>query len=244
MRRQRTESLSPESKVVTSARNYEYSNAPPNWMAPDASPGVKSQVELPRGFWRANPQESPLTPSFSPFTTTPSLPMPPPQAWSSGHTTPGSRDDGSWPLPQRSISYSNLEGMQSQPPYGYSSPIHQPQSSVSEHYTMKPRISNAGLYPPTITTANLHPSVPSPVSANETHPHSAGMITPNYSQWQQHYTYQKPAGSIAEPYAPWNPSSHGGSHHAPLGSHGAPPFGYGDPASGPYYPSPPSHHSR
>jgi hypothetical protein len=88
MKRQRTESFSPENKggkslnpgdrlhtfpekvaVVTSSRNFEYNNhGPTNWMAPDASPGIKHQGDVPQSFWRPNPQDSPLTPAFSPFT--------------------------------------------------------------------------------------------------------------------------------------------------------------------------------
>jgi hypothetical protein len=260
MKRQRTESFSPETKgkrelhppnfcsdgtsVVTSARNFEYSQAPPNWMAPDASPGVKPHVELPQGFWRANPQESPITPAFSPFT--PNLQIPPPQSWNSGPTEPNARDEMSWPLPQRSISYSNLEGLQGHPQYGgYQQSQHQPHNhSVSEHYTTKPRVSHSGMYPPLITTSTgPHSAIePSPsLTSDPHHSHSAGAVPSHYQHWQQPYSYPKPVGPGGEPpYGSWNPS-HGGPHHLPEENH-APPA-WGEPLNGSYYPPPP-HHTR
>jgi len=261
MKRQRTESFSPETKgnhisplstccsddasVVTSSRNFEYSHGTTNWMAPDASPSVKSQTEMPQSFWRANPQESPLTPAFSPFT--PNLQIPPPQNWPTTHTEPSPRDELSWPVPQRSISYSNLEGLQGHhqyAPYQHPHPQQHHNQAASDHYTTKPRVLQSGMYPPPISTSTGAHSAAEPSSAttSETqHSQSAGALPPHYPQWQQPYPFQKPVVSSSEPYGPWN-TSHGG-HHLPDEGHSTATYGYGDPAGGAYYPPPP-HHAR
>jgi len=261
MKRQRTESFSPENKgsviplkpypenyphptVVTSSRNYEYSQnsqGRTNWMAPDASPSAKAQGDTSQTFWRVNPQDSPLTPAFSPFT--PNLAIPPQQGWPASHTEPSPREDMSWgPGPQRSISYSNLEGLQNQQHYSpYPNP---PTSSVPEHYESKPRIlPSSGMYPPPIATSGNNPPQPGPASAPvlgmPDHPsHSAGSLPPvPFSNWQQQqqpqYSYQKPASAGAEQYGGWHGAQHG-EHPSQQG------YGYGDP--GVYYP--PQPHGR
>lgn len=266
MKRQRTESFSPENKgstiplkpypetyphptVVTSSRNYEYPpgpQGPTNWMAPDASPSTKAQGDVPQTFWRVNPQDSPITPAFSPFT--PNMAIPPSQGWPASHPEPSPREDMSWGSgPQRSISYSNLEGMQSQQHYSaYPNP---PTPSVPEHYEAKPRIvPSSGMYPPPISTSQNHPPPPGPASApvhgiSDQQPHSANSLPPvPFSNWQQQqqqqqhspYTYQKPASAGTEHYGGWNAPQHAEQQPPPPG------YGYGDP--GAYYPPP--HHGR
>ncbi|KAH8814174.1 hypothetical protein F5882DRAFT_485699 [Hyaloscypha sp. PMI_1271] len=266
MKRQRTESFSPENKganfrhlppqtvsndpaVVTSSRNFEYPPGPTNWMAPDASPSTKAPTsDVPQPYWRVNPQDSPLTPAFSPFT--PNLQIPPQQNWPAPHPEASPRDDMSWSVPQRSISYSNLEGLQSQHHQHYSQYSHPPSQPGSDHYTTKPRVlPSSGMYPPPISTSGsaIPPSETSSAGLPDTsqHPHSAGSLPPvPYSSWQQPYSYQKPPSSGADHYGGYAP--HGSLPHLqggpPVqgeGAHGPPPnYGYGDPAGGIYYPPP------
>lgn len=249
MKRQRTESFSPETKVVTSSRNFEYGHGTTNWMASDASPGVKPQTEISQSYWRPNPQESPLTPAFSPFT--PSLQIPPPQNWPNAHPDASPRDDLSWSVPQRSISYSNLEGLQGHPQYGapFQHPHNQPNHnhSASDHYTTKPRTLQSGMYPPPISTSTGPHSATETPSATTSEPgqhaHSAGALPSHYPQWQQPYSYQKPVVSGSEPYGAWH-NSHGAPHNLPEEGHAPPTYAYGDPAGGGYYPLPAPQHGR
>lgn len=256
IKRQRTESFSPENKgvktlssavndfpekvaVVTSSRNYDYNQGTTNWMAPDASPGIKHQGDVSQQYWRQNPQDSPLTPAFSPFT--PSLQIPPHQNWPTPHTEPSPREDMSWSVPQRSMSYNNLEGLQShQPNYA---PYSQapPSNTVPDHYTTKPRPQQLpGMYPPPLSSSSMMaPTTSATTTEPPPHPHSAGALPPApYGSWQQPY-YPKPIGSTGEDYNHgWN-SSHGlprpaqysGDNHAPAPATTY----YAEPQSGMYY---------
>ena len=260
-KRERTESSSPENKgmrlsprlflsrsdifpVVTSSRTFDYNHGT-NWMARDASPSTTKSPEGTQTYWRVNPQDSPLTPAFSPFASNHQIP--PPQNWPS-HTGVSPRDESAWgPVPQRSISYSNIEGLQNQHPYVPFS--HAPQQ-VGDHYTTKPRMVNPGIpgmYQPPISTSG------SSMSATETtptthepsqHPHPAGSSHPGmpsapYQNWQHPYSYQKSAGSSGDSYGAWNAPQ--GSHgQAEVGVHGEQTsYMYGEPQNGMYYPPPP-----
>lgn len=230
MKRQRTESFSPENKgvklltpglnsfpdkvaVVTSSRDFKYNNSNhglTNWMAPDAS-GLKNEAQgdVPQPYWRQNnPQDSPLTPAFSPFT--PSLQIPPPQNWPTAHAQPSPREDLSWSVPQRSISYSNLEGLQNQqhqqqqyaPSYTQS-----PSSSIPDQYTTKSRgpQQHSGIYPSLSTQTTGGMMAPTTSATNHEslpHPHSAASLPPAaFNSWQQPQHYQpKPIGSTNEGY--------------------------------------------
>jgi hypothetical protein len=279
MKRQRTESFSPENKggkpltpglnsfpekvaVVTSSRNFDYNHGPTNWMAPDASPGLKQQGQgdVPQTFWRQNnAQDSPLTPAFSPFT--PSLQIPPPQNWPTPHTEPSPRDDISWSVPQRSISYSNLEGLHSsqhhQQQQQYTPSYTQsPSSSIPDHYTTKPRghQQHPGMYPPLSTQATsgmMAPATSATTNEPSPHPHSAGSLPPaTFSPWQQHYQ-PKPIGSNSEGYGyPHHdglprpnpiPQYPGEAHHPTSGAPPPAPTYYQEPQG--YYQGPPHPHS-
>ncbi|KAE8447449.1 hypothetical protein EG329_010722 [Mollisiaceae sp. DMI_Dod_QoI] len=230
--------------VVTSSRNFEYNTAPhhgaTNWMAPDASPGAKPQTEVPQPYWRVNQQESPLTPAFSPFT--PSLQIPPPQNWPASHPEPSPREDIGWSVPQRSISYSNLEGLHNHQQYSpYPNP---PPQAGPDQYAAKPRVlHSSGMYPPPIQTsgAPVPPYEAASATSSDTpqHPHSAQSLPPvPISNWQQPYSYQKPASAGPEYHEGWS-AGHGGQPHLQPGTQ-APPSGYGypDPGPGMYYPPP------
>ena len=254
MKRQRTESFSPENRgmafsphfwssrsdnipVVTSSRSFDYNHGT-NWMASDASPSTTKPSEVPQSFWRVNPQDSPVTPAFSPFT--PNLQIPPPQNWPHPHTEASPRDELSWgSVPQRSISYSNIEGLQTQ--HQYAPFPHPPSQQVGDHYTTKPRLVNSGMYPPPISTSGSAISASETTSTTHEPSHSTGSLPPtSYQSWQQPYSYQKPAGSSAESYGAWN-APHGGQQHLPeVGGHGGQTsYAYGEPQSGMYYPPPP-----
>ena len=258
MKRQRTESFSPESRGLyisrsphylsnpkpgATSRSYDYSHGNTNWMAPDASPSTKPP-DLPQSFWRVNNQDSPLTPAFSPFT--PSLPIPPPQSWPATHSEASPRDEMSWPVPQRSISYSNLEGLNNHHHYGSFPHPQNPQPHPSpDHYTSKPRAMHSSMYPPPISTSNSgHPATEATSAATSDpsqHSYSAGSLPPaHYPHWQQPYPYQKPVGPSSEPYSPWG-NPHSAPHHGLSEEGHATPtgYGYGDPASGGgFYPPP------
>ena len=254
MKRQRTESFSPETKgllffqrlslrdpdslsVVTSSRNFEYNHGPTNWMAADGSPGAKTQAEIPNSYWRSH-QESPMTPAFSPFT--PSLHIPPVHSWPNNHPEPSPREDLSWPVPQRSTSYGNLENLQNNHPHSNYPPPPPPLGHhypSSDHFTTKPRV--LGSYPPPLSTSGGgHPTAQTSESPH--HSQSAGALPPvNYPHWQQPYSYQKPIVSSSEPYSSWS-NPNGGHNSIPEEGHGPlPSFGYADPASTSYYPPPP-----
>ncbi|KAH9218975.1 hypothetical protein DL95DRAFT_487244 [Leptodontidium sp. 2 PMI_412] len=267
MKRQRTESFSPENKgkdllsssdnkfpnnpaVVTTSRNFEYTQSAhhgtTNWMAPDASPSTANpKTEGSQPYWRVNPQDSPLTPAFSPFT--PGLQIPPPQNWPNPHPEASPREDPGWSVPQRSISYSNLEGLHSQH-QNTQYAQYPPPPPINEHYTTKPRVlQSSGMYPPPIQTSPSTVASHDPISATSSephqHPHSAHSLPPvQFSSWQQPYSYQKPASAGPDHYPGWT-GPQGGQQHLPhlQTDQGHPPpagYGYGDPSNGMYYPPP------
>ncbi len=254
MKRQRTESFSPESSqggedpefgygkssnlssVVTTSRSFDYNHGPINWMAPDAPPNTKAPIEGPQSLWR-NPQDSPMAPAFSPYT--PNLQIPPAQNWPGQQADASPREDLSWQAgqPQRSMSYGNLEHLPSQhsyPPY-----THGPSQPITDHYTTKPRVlassASSGMYPPPIATSG------GSISALESHdgmPHHSANSMPSgqFSNWQPPpYSYQKPANAGPDNYGRWNGSRQEESDEP---GQGPPPgYAYGEPSpGGMYYP--------
>ncbi|KAG9245697.1 hypothetical protein BJ878DRAFT_337641 [Calycina marina] len=231
MKRQRTESFSPEAKglpflrrapagppdlapVVTSSRNFEYSQGVTNWMASDISPGVKSHHGRPPPdsssmYWRGQHQDSPMTPAFSPFT--PSGQNLPVQTWPKSQPEPNQRDDASWPAPHRSMSYNNLEGGVTNPhqhPQSYQQASHS--DHPPQHYTIKSRASHLEHYPPPpiVTSSSHHSSEYMSSATSESSPHhsqSAGALPPAcYSHWQQPCSYQRPVVTNSESYEGWS----------------------------------------
>ncbi|KAI6708035.1 hypothetical protein JHW43_009435 [Diplocarpon mali] len=257
MRRQRTESFSPEIKskeifppppihnfpahpaAIASSRAYEYPPPPPHgaadWVAAETSPSTgKLKTDASQPYWAANPHESPITAAaFSPF-----IPNLPPQNWPPAHNGATSREQN-WTIPQRSVSYSNLEGLQNQQQYQnspYPHYSHPPQ--VNDHYTTKSRVlQSSAMHPPPIQTSSTVAPL-EPVSATSTEPHqhahSANPLPPvPFPNWQQPYAYHKPVGADQYPWSgpPAPPTLH------PEGEDLPPPasYGYGDPANGIYY---------
>lgn len=226
--------------VVTSSRPYEYPHpsGTTNWMAPEPSPSAKPHSDAPQPFWRVNPQDSPLTPAFSPYT--PNLP---PQNWPASHTEASPREDVNWSVPQRSMSYNNLEGLQNQ--QSYSPYHHPPPGPISDHYTTKPRVlQSSGMYPPPPISTAANPAPPpetaSTAPPETTQPHSANSLPPvPFSNWQQPYSYQKPPSASSEYHGAWN-SPHGNQPHVQGEATHPPPttYGYGEPAPPMYYQQP------
>ncbi|PBP28398.1 Fungal Zn binuclear cluster domain containing protein [Diplocarpon rosae] len=256
MRCQRTESRSPEMEgkevfpppihnfpihpaAIPSSRAYEYPPPPPHgstdWMAPDPAPStVKSKTDASQPYWTVNPQESPLTPAFSPFN--PNLQIQPPPNWPPSHNEASPRDD-SWSAPQRSMSYSHLEGLQNQhlnTPYSQ----YHPPPQINDHYTTKSRaLQSSGMLPaPTQTSSTVAPHEPTPATSSESHQHAhPGSSLPPvpFPDWQHPFAYPKPVGidqySWSGPSAP--PTLHSEEGHVPP----PPGYGYGDPANEIYY---------
>ncbi|RDW67727.1 hypothetical protein BP6252_09123 [Coleophoma cylindrospora] len=218
-KRHRTASFSPEVKGISQSRPFDYGQASTGWIPSDAaSTATKGQTDMPQNYWRPQPQESPVTPGFAPYPS--NLQIPPPQAWAGNHPEQSPREDLGWSsVPQRSTSYSNLEGLNSQQPYvPYSqAPTH----NVGDNYTTKPRMMQTNMYPPPLSSSS------GSFSAAEAVPqHSAGPVpSSHYQGWQQQnqYAYQQPG-----------PTQFGEVTAA------GPHYGYGEPAPS-MYPAPPSH---
>lgn len=203
-------------------------------MAPETSPNSKAPTDMPNSYWRATAQESPLTPAFSPFTQMQ------PQNWSNAHTEASPRNELSWSVPQRSTSYSNLEGLSAQHNHHHYTPYSQTVSS-GDSYSTKPRVLHS-MYPPTISTAGASVAPPeSLTTSNDASqpPNSAGVL-PSFPSWPSNpppHTYQRSAPPTGDQYGSWN-NSQGG--HLPLpveiAHSGAPAYNYSE-GPGMYYPA-------
>lgn len=226
MKRQRTDSFSPETKgkdipssssanfpnspaVITTTRNFEYPQPPPphgttNWMAPEASPSTANpKTEAAQPYWRVNPQDSPITPAFSPFT--PGLQMPPSQNWPPPHEA-SPREDPGWSVPQRSSSYSNFEGLHNQEPNPQYAQ-YPPPPPIHDQYSKPP-----GMQPPMLKTSlgGFASHAPHETSNMPHHPHSAHSLPPvPVAHWQGPYSSEKAASAGTEQYTGWS-GPHGG----------------------------------
>ncbi|TGO22985.1 hypothetical protein BPAE_0148g00150 [Botrytis paeoniae] len=235
VKKERNESFSPDNKVVTSSRNFDYNGGQTAWMAPEVSPGTKPPAEMSGNYWPAS-QESPMTPGFSPYTT-PNMHLANAQNWQSrGHhgqpeTNPREPE---WPAPQRSVSYSNLEGMQNShqhSAYGLPNP--------SDSYApARTRASNGAIYPQNITTTHPHSAaeISSASTIGTAYTHSATPISAGpYTGWNQPYTggYAKVSPGV-DTYASWN-GAQGGQRiveeEESVGGYG----GYSSSGGGVYY---------
>lgn len=187
------------------------------------------------GYWRVNGQpEPPMTPAFSPFT--PNMPSNHPPNWIQA-PEPSPREDLSWPMPQRSISYSNLEGVHNSHAY----PPFPPPNPIPEHFATKPRLQQHGnVFPlPIATTAGPLPTAASSAPPDTTQLGNAISPMPdNFAQWpQQQYAYPKPPGSGLE-YGAW--TAPGLPNNIPEeGQPTAAQYGYPEASNGVFYPSGP-----
>jgi hypothetical protein len=109
----------------------------------------KASSDVPSSYWRMASHETPLTTAFSLFT--PNVQLPHHSNWPHSATEPNSREDIGWPVPQRSMSYSNHDSLH-HPSY---STFHQNPSEPSSRDEFAPR---QGPPPPDVYPTNLTPT--------------------------------------------------------------------------------------
>ncbi|KAL1892521.1 hypothetical protein Sste5346_007033 [Sporothrix stenoceras] len=225
------EPFSPDPKM--SGRNsFDYSHSGmPNWMSADASPSSSKPGDM---SWRSYPQESPITPAFSPYTT---HAAPPSATWTSDAAR-GS-DDLGWsypPPPPRSLSFgsdtmSSHHGHQQQtyPSISQMTSGHHHTNNGSSHrsssssYDRKSSAAAAAaamsdLYQSPTTIPGVD-SIPGTTLDHHVSLTAGAVGTTAYSNWQQPYSYSKD-GSDA--YVGW-------------GDHNGTPASEGHAASSMYY---------
>ncbi|QSZ32392.1 hypothetical protein DSL72_001966 [Monilinia vaccinii-corymbosi] len=210
-KKETTESFSPGNKVVTSSQNFDYSGGHTAWVAPEVPPGNKTAADMPGSYWPANSQESQMTPAFSPYAT-PTMQMANTQSWQSRghHGQPEANPrEPEWSAPQRSVSYSHLEGIQTSSQntaYGVPHP-------TDPYASARARALNDAMYPPNIATTHPHSAaeIPSTSTIGTAYTHSATpMSAGSYTGWDQPYVsgYAKVSPGV-DTYASWH-GSHGG----------------------------------
>lgn len=195
------------SASTTSARVFDYDgHAHMNWMAPKGMPIQRMHVDMPE-YLGMHTQESPITPGFSPFT--PNMPHHA-MAWSA-HPDAGRPDEAAaFSIPQRSISYSNLEGLQGLQTFSPMAPAPAPAPpSFSEQLNGKAPVGPGSSYPPPISTAAglLSADAHSASTTSTSQPSStmSGSISSasSFGSWPTPYGYPKTLGSATDSYAPW-----------------------------------------
>lgn len=146
-----------------------------------------------------------MTPGFSPYAA-PNMHMATAQSWQGrSHGVPETNSrEPEWPAPQRSVSYSNLEGMQASNQHSAYGLPH-PSDSYASARTRAP---NGAMYPPNITTTHPHSAaeISSASTVGTAYTHSATpMSAGSYTSWNQPYTggYAKVSPGI-DTYASWN----------------------------------------
>ncbi|KAI9682528.1 MAG: hypothetical protein M1829_000321 [Trizodia sp. TS-e1964] len=167
--RLRLASISTGKETVPSLpRTYHWETNGQLEQAPSES---KSNTEEAVGsFWRVS--ESPMTPLFSPFSGPPGFGHLPPRASGGSFSIEGGSEDIAWPMPGRSMSYGQLEGL----PSGYPTPY---QPVPHDHQTPP----NGPAYRPQPNTTASLTSVSEPVSASADGPRPYGippMWSPSY----------------------------------------------------------------
>ncbi|ERS97958.1 hypothetical protein HMPREF1624_06130 [Sporothrix schenckii ATCC 58251] len=213
------EPFSPDPKL-SGRQSFDYSHGGmTNWMSADASPSSSKPGDL-NASWRSYPQESPITPAFSPYTT---HAAPPSATWTSDATGRGG-DDLGWsypPPPPRSLSFgSDTMGshhgqhqQQSYPSISQMTSGHHSHSSNGGHrsssssYDRKSSAAAAAAMSDLYQSPTTIPGVDSiPGTTLDHHVSlSAGAVgTTAYANWQQPYSYSKD-GSDA--YVGWGDHS-------------------------------------
>lgn len=190
------------------------------WMSTEQSPNPAKPGDM-GGAWRGYPQESPITPSFSPYT-----PHPPPSAgWNAPVDADSAAREGlPWPPyqpPPRSISFGG-ESLSSQATGPYS-PVQ------TRPYDRKSSTMSSDMYPSSLAT-----SVSGVDAATMEHsvPMSAGALpSTGFGTWQQQYPYQRPG----EAFGAWGYGENGPSAPDAEGEH-IPPPADGQAPGGMYYP--------
>ena len=226
---------------VSGRQSFDYSHSGmTNWMSADASPSSSKPGDL-NASWRSYPQESPITPAFSPYTT---HAAPPSATWTPQSEAAGrGSDDLGWsypPPPPRSLSFGSdtmsshhsQHQQQAYPSISQMTSGHHHHSnnsssggggrSSSSSYDRKSSAAAAAamsdLYqsPTTIPGAD---SIPGTTLDHHVSLTAGAVGTTAYSSWQQPYSYSKD-GSDA--YVGW-------------GDHGTTPASEGHATSSMYY---------
>ncbi len=234
---------------MSSSGRFDYGHSGmTNWMSADTSPSLGKPGDL-NATWRSYPQESPITPAFSPYT-----PHAPPHSasWAAPQSDTGARgapEDLGWsypPPPPRSLSFGSDTMSNSTHSHG-GSHHHQSSQHHSQHSHQQgayPSISQMtapggsarsssaaydrkassastmpDLYGAVVTTAAAISGVDMPGSTAMDHHVSMSTGGGGYASWQQPYGYGK-AGDDA--YVGW-------------GDHGATPVSESHAAAGMYY---------
>ncbi|PKS10514.1 hypothetical protein jhhlp_002266 [Lomentospora prolificans] len=200
-----SEPFSPDGKMPTSApatgRPFDFAAQPmTNWMSAEQSPSSATKPSDLNATWRTYPHESPITPSFSPYT-----PHAPPSAgWNapvSAETAP--REDVSWssypPPPPRSLSFGG-EGVNVQTPGQYASMPNRP-------YDRKPLTVSSEMYPPPIATSvsGVEPTQTGTAIEHNVSLSAGAVPSSNYGNWHPQYPYGKPS----EAYGGWGYGENG-----------------------------------
>ncbi|RAL66745.1 hypothetical protein DID88_007528 [Monilinia fructigena] len=216
-KKETTEGFSPDNKVVTSSQNFDYSGGPPAWMASEVSPDTKTPADMSGNYWPTSSQESPMTPKD--IMVNPKL-------------DPESRK---WPVPQRSVSYSNLEGMQTSSQH----PAYVAPQPTDPYASVRTRAHNGAMYPHNITTTHPHSAaeISSASTIGTAYAHSVTpMPTGSYTGWNQPYSsgYAKVPTGI-DTYNSWN-DGQGGQRIAEEEEESAVGYhGYANSGGGVYY---------
>jgi hypothetical protein len=195
-----------------------------------------------------------MAPNYSPYQGHPAGQQP---NWTP--TEPGQRDETPWSVPQRAMSFPNIEGMPGHSPYTGYSQGPAPQSGLREDFTPRSGQPHTDVY------ANLTPTPGSataadartrtPVSATHA-PGSAGPPPQSQSYgggntWGESYTYNRPpVPSSGENFSPWygqgnssiTPQAHSGGQQN--SAQGPVPTQYGQEAYAGMYYQPPSQGGR
>ncbi|SPN96998.1 uncharacterized protein DNG_00517 [Cephalotrichum gorgonifer] len=226
-----TDPFSPDAKLPTSAsssgRAFDFpSQGMTNWMPAEHSPNPAAKPSDMGGAWRGYPQESPITPSFSPYT-----PHAPSSAGWNGPVSAESapREDLPWPpypLPPRSMSFGG-ETLGSHTPGPYS-------PAQGRQYERKASTMSSDVYPSSIATSvSGVDTAPSGPTMEHNVSLSAGAVpSSGYGTWQQPYHYAKPG----EAYGSWGYGENGSSAPGATEEQIPPPTETQAPPANMYYP--------
>ncbi|KAI9729412.1 MAG: hypothetical protein M1818_008533 [Claussenomyces sp. TS43310] len=188
------------------SENKEYAIPAANWIQSEPSTIPKGPNDPSLPYWRVgNGHGSPVAPAYTQFT--PPSQTPRHSNWSPSTVEPGQREQMGWGVPQRTMSYGSLEGLQHQPPF----PTFHPaagQGSLREVYSPKPGGHQSNAYSSVHTPSSMASDVNSRTITDVSAHASGPAQPPNYGttqSWQSPYPYDKtslPAPSTGV-YTPW-----------------------------------------
>ncbi|CAK7202195.1 hypothetical protein SEUCBS139899_004917 [Sporothrix eucalyptigena] len=227
------EPFSPDPKM-SGRQSFDYGHSGmTNWMSADASPSSSKPGDL---SWRSYPQESPITPAFSPYT---SHAAPPSATWTpQSETTGRGGEDLGWsypPPPPRSLSFgsdtmSSHHSQHQQQAYpsisqmtsGHHQSSHSSsgngRSSSSSYDRKAAAAAMSDMYQSQTTIPGVD-SIPGTTLDHHVSLTAGAVGTTAYASWQQPYSYSKDA---SDAYVGW-------------ADHSATPASEGHAASSMYY---------